>query len=121
MRSPSDPGDPLRVCVLADDAIARAGLTGLLAADGLRVASARLTTDLDGALDEHDADVLLVDPGADPSRASAWLDTARPTSAPAVALLVDATRLEDVFALGVAGALARDASPGAIRAALAAA
>jgi two-component system nitrate/nitrite response regulator NarL len=121
MRSPYDPVDPLRVCVLADDAIARAGLTGLLAADGLTVASARLTTDLDDALDEHAADVLLIDPGADPSRAAAWLDSARRCAAPAVALLVDATRLEDVFALGVVGALARDASPAAIRAALAAA
>jgi two-component system nitrate/nitrite response regulator NarL len=63
--------------------------------------------------------VLLLDAGADPSRASAWLDTLRATAAPAVALLVDATRLEDVFAAGILGALARDAPPAAVRAALA--
>lgn len=116
-----DPRAPLRVCVLADDAIARAGLTGLLAESGLLVESARLTTDLDGALADHGADVLLLDPGADPSRASAWLDTLRATTAPSVALLVDATRLDDVFAVGITGALARDATPAAVRAALMAA
>lgn len=118
---PIDPDAPLRVCVLADDAIARAGLTGILADAGHHVDSARLTTDLDGALDEHGADVLLLDAGADPARAGAWLDTLRPTAAPAVALLVDATRIDDVFALGVLGALARDASVLAVRAALASA
>ena len=116
-----DPDAPLRVCVLADDAIARAGLTGMLADADLLVESARLTTDLDGALDEHGADVLLLDAGADPSRAAAWLDTLRATIAPAVALLVDATRLDDVFAAGILGALARDASPATVRAALASA
>lgn len=121
MRAPPealDPDAPLRVCVLADDAIARAGLTGLLAESGLLVESARLTVDLDGALAEHGADVLLLDAGADPSRASAWLDTLRATTAPAVVLLVDATRLEDVFAAGILGALAREAPPAAVRAAL---
>lgn len=121
MRAPPealDPDAPLRVCVLADDAIARAGLTGLLAESGLVVESARLTIDLDGALAEHGADVLLLDAGADPSRASAWLDTLRATTAPAVALLVDATRLDDVFAAGILGALAREAPPAAVRAAL---
>ncbi len=113
-----DPDAPLRVCVLSDDAIARAGLTGILAGDGLAVDSARLTTDLDGALDDHLADVLLLDPGADPARASAWLDTLRPTEVPAVALLVDATRIDEVFALGVLGALPRDVAPEALRAAL---
>ena len=122
MRTPPealDPTAPLRVCVLADDAIARAGLTGLLREFGLAVDSARLTTDLDGALAEHDVDALLLDAGADPSRASAWLDTLRVTTAPAVALLVDATRLDDVFAAGILGALSRDAAPAAVSAALA--
>ena len=118
---PMDSGAPLRVCVLADDAIARAGLTGMLAEADLVVESARLTTDLDGALDQHGADVLLLDAGADPARAAAWLDTLRATTSPAVALLVDATRLEDVFAVGILGALARDASPATVRAALGAA
>lgn len=116
-----DPDATLRVCVLSDDAIARAGLTGLLAESGLLVESARLTTDLDGALADHGADVLLLDAGADPSRASAWLDTLRATTAPSVALLVDGTRLEDVFAAGIVGALARDAPIAAVRAALTAA
>lgn len=113
-----DPDVPLRACVLSDDAIARAGLTGLLADDRLIVESARLTDDLDRAREEHAADVLLLDPGADPARASAWLDTLRPTATPAVALLVDPTRLEDVFALGVLGALPRDASVATMRSAL---
>ncbi len=115
---PSSPDAPLRVCVLADDAIARAGLSGILAETDLVVESARLTTDLDGALDEHSADVLLLDAGADPRRAAAWLDTLRATTAPTVVLLVDPTRLEDVFAAGILGALARDAPPAVVRAAL---
>lgn len=116
----SDPDAPLRVCVLSDDAIARAGLTGLLADDRTVVSSAPLGDDLDAALDAHGADVLLLDAGADPVRASAWLDTLRNTGAPAVALLSDATRLDDVFAAGVLGALPRDATVPAMRAALSA-
>lgn len=122
MRVPegSDPGAPLRVCVLSDDAIARAGLTGLLADERTAVDSAPLTDDLDAALDGRGADVLLIDPGADPARASAWLDSVRTTEAPSVALLSDATRLDDVFAAGVLGALPRDAPIPAMRAALSA-
>lgn len=115
-----DPTAPLRAGVLADDALARAGLAGLLVEAGVTVRTASLSADLDGALDELSVDALLVDAGADPARAAAWLDTLRATGAPTVVLLVDATRLEDVFAAGVLGALARDAAPSAVAAALAA-
>ncbi len=121
MRSPSvsrDPDAALRVCVVANDPLARAGLAAMLGDDAATVATAALGDDLAGTYEARNVDVLLVDLGADPLRAAAWLDDAPAVTVPAAALLPDASRVDDVFALGFLGALERGSEAPVLRAAL---
>jgi DNA-binding NarL/FixJ family response regulator len=99
----------LRVVVIGEDPLARAGLLALLAeTEGVQVAA---HVDAPRALDAfrlRDADVAVWDLGL---QAEAELEDVRPlvrAGVPVVALLADATLVPDLLAAGVRGALFRD-------------
>jgi DNA-binding NarL/FixJ family response regulator len=112
----------LRVLIIADDALARAGLAALLNTEpGLIVAGqAAAADDIEAAVAAHRPDVLLWDLGHDPEGAASRL-AGRGDDHPVVALLPEAGFGRSAWAAGARGLLLRDAAPGQIGAALAAA
>jgi len=113
----------LRILIVADDPLARAGLAVLLAGQPGLVVAGRVSGDegLSAAIAAHRADVLLWDLGWDPARAFErqpdWADL----TAPVVALLPDEADPRAAWAAGARGFLRRDAEPAQLAAALAAA
>ncbi len=114
---------PYRLLLIADDPLARAGLTALLSQDSALelLGQSGATDDLAALLALYRPDVLLWDLGwsaqFDLEQLSAVLEEAPPT----VALLEEQGRAADVWAAGVRGLLERSAPLAHITAALAAA
>ncbi len=111
---------PLRVFIVADDPLARAGLASLLddpsAATivGQGVAGAGL---LD-ALAAADPDVIVWDLGQDPAGAFEHLATMDTLGAPVIALVADEADAAGAIAAGARGGLPRDVESGPLLAAL---
>lgn len=110
----------LRVFVLADDPLARAGLAALLAEQpGCAVVGrASSADDLPAAVATYRPDVLLWDLGWSPDPGLDRLAEMGPALPPVALLLADAAAAGDAWAAGARGLLRRDAEPPQIVAAL---
>ena len=107
----------LRVLVLADDPLVRAGLAALLAEQPGCVVIGRASSadDLSAAVETYRPDVLLWDLGWSPVPV-----LERAALPPVAVLLADAAAASEAWAAGARGLLRRDAEPAQIAAALAA-
>ncbi len=125
------PSTPLRVVIIADDPLARAGLAALLASEpGCQViGQTPADADLAATLDVYRPDAVLWDLGWDPQRVTAAggksaLDRLAELERPELALVAlapDPTHALAVWAAGVRGLLLRDATSDMMIAALSAA
>lgn len=113
---------PVRVLIVADDPLARAGLATLLAnvSDILVVERISSADDLALAAETHHPDVLLWDMGWRPEAGLARLAEAQ-TRIPVVALLEDEADALHARRAGARGLLRRDSAPSKMTAALLAA
>ena len=100
--------DPIRVALLTDDPLLRAGLSSLLAQSG----SINIV--------ERDAEVALWDAGLDASKTLARLAEVRGMQMPVVAVVGDASHVAPALAAGARGVVLRDQVGPGIHAALAA-
>jgi DNA-binding NarL/FixJ family response regulator len=102
--------DVLRILIVADDPLARAGLATLLADQpGWSVVGRiALDADLPASLEAYSPDVAVWDLGWNPALAMERLAVTRGTL-PSVALLPDETYAADAWAAGAQGLLLRDA------------
>jgi DNA-binding NarL/FixJ family response regulator len=114
---------PLRILVVADDPLARAGISLLLAEESTLeiIGQADPDTALDPLWDSHQPDVLLWDLGWEPSEASIgslqdWAND--DANLPLLLLLPDAEWVGVVWAMGVRGILRRDENAGILATAL---
>ena len=100
---------PLRVLIVADDPLARAGLAALLAELPELVIAGRIagSDDIEAAMQVHQPDVLLWDIGWKPEGALARLAD-RPPGLPVVALVEDEAFALAAWQAGAQGVLARD-------------
>ena len=110
----------LRILVVADDSLVRAGLAALLD----REPGCNVVGQVAGGADPSDIravygpDVAVWDLGWDPSAALENLAELREAGLPVVALLPDKTYLGDAWSSGARGLLPRDSEPQALVAAL---
>lgn len=113
----------VRVLVIAEDPLARAGLATLLANQpGCTVAGqVAADTELPDAVQIYRPDVIVWDLGSDPTRALERANSIRDLGVPVVTLLPDETDAADAWASGARGILLRTASAENLAAALAAA
>lgn len=120
-RTSATPG--LRVLIVAQDPLARAGLATLLAErPGLGIAGqVAEDSDLKAALEVFRPDVVVWDLGWEPATALERLGDLGELDAPVVALLPDETFAGEAWAAGVRGLLLRSASATALGAAVEAA
>ncbi len=111
----------VRVLIVADDPLARAGLATLLAdlPDLLIAGRVSGVDDLASAVETHRPDVLLYDMGWKPEAALARLADA-PKTVPILALLDDEADAVQAARTGAHSLLKRDAAPSSVAAALAA-
>ncbi len=100
--------DPIRVALLTDDPLLRAGLSSLLAQSG----SINIV--------ERDAEVALWDAGLDASKTLARLAEVRAMEMPVVAVVGDVSHVAPALAAGARGVVLRDQVGPGIHAALAA-
>lgn len=110
----------LRVLVVADDQLSRAGLSALLAQQPGCVVAGQISTDefsLTGG-DVFQADVAVWDLGWEPESALEQLSDGRGADPPAVALLPDDSYAAEAWAAGARGALLRDVEGPALLSAL---
>ncbi len=112
----------LRVLVIADDPLARAGLAAVLADQSGLVVCGRASSldDLAAAVELYRPDVLLWDAGWHPAPSLARLADLE-ARAPVAILLPDEADARQAWTAGARGLLRRDAEPARIAAALAAA
>jgi DNA-binding NarL/FixJ family response regulator len=116
--------DALRVLLLADDPLVRAGLAHMVEAGGddervaVRVEVARDFRDLQSSVGELDPDAVLADLGVEPGLARERLRQVGALERAVVVLLPVGVTAAEVVSLGVRAALPRSADPVAIRAAL---
>jgi DNA-binding NarL/FixJ family response regulator len=115
--------ESLRVFIISDDSLSRAGLAATLpSVEKIAVAGqAQAGDDLPRQAALYQADVLLWDLGWEPDRALAHSEAIRRCDLPVVALLPDNANVAAVWAEGVTGLLHRDSSPQKLAAALQAA
>ncbi|HYM68269.1 MAG TPA: response regulator transcription factor [bacterium] len=108
-----NPNTTLRILVVADDLLARAGLSALLADQPgyTVVGQAAGSDDIGTVVDATRPDVLLWDLGRDPEDALERLAGAHDRAEPTVALLPDGTNAADALAAGAKGLAPRDAAP----------
>jgi two-component system, NarL family, nitrate/nitrite response regulator NarL len=113
---------PVRVLIVADDPLARAGLATLLAEMPDLVIAGRISgaDDLGAGLETHRPDVILWDMGWKPEVALGRLAAAT-TDTPVVTLLDSEQDANAAWSLGAEGLLPRDAAPEQVTAALVAA
>lgn len=116
----------LRVLIVADDSLARAGLAALLSTQALPglltcevVDEVNTSTWLEGATSAS-SDVILWDLGLDPALYLEHLADVDSVSEPLVVLLPDRVRAADAWTAGARGLLLREADAGQLLAALAA-
>ena len=109
----------IRVLVVADDSLARAGLATLLASQPGLIVTGQIASEADSsdAAQLYRPDVIVWDLGVDVARA---IDRAsfRGAGAPVIALLADASDASDVWSAGARGLLLRTASAENISAAI---
>ncbi len=113
--------NPLRVFIVADDPLARAGLALLLDGEsGAAIVVGRETagTHLPGALDAAGPDAIVWDLGADPVGALDQIAAIDASRAPIVALVAHEADAADAVAAGARGALLRDVETANLLAAL---
>jgi DNA-binding NarL/FixJ family response regulator len=103
--------DEVRVLVVADDPLARAGLAALLSGQPECTVTGQVSGDaeLTAALDVYRPDVLVWDLGWDPAPALERLADLEDAQFPIVALLPDEAPTLDAWIAGVRGLLLRDA------------
>jgi two-component system nitrate/nitrite response regulator NarL len=113
----------LRVLIVADDPLARAGLAALLADQPGCVVVGQVAgeADLPAALDVHRPDVALWDLGWDPTSSLERLADLAEAGPPIVALLPDESHAADARTAGASGLLLRDTGADPLVAALMAA
>lgn len=99
--------DPIKVALLTDDSLLRAGLSSLLAQNGAI-----------SVVDTGDAEVALWDAGNDPGKALARFGELRNLPVPAVAVVGDSTHVAPALAAGARGVVLRDQVGPGIHAAL---
>lgn len=118
MTTPS--ANPVRVLVVADDLLARAGLAAVLAAQpGCDVVGqVSGSADLGFEIEVHRPDTLVWDLGWDPSHALERLPDLREAGVPVVVLLSNEEHAGEAWAVGARGLLSREASAEEIAAAL---
>jgi two-component system nitrate/nitrite response regulator NarL len=112
----------LRILVIADDPLARAGLATLLAGQAGCTVVGRVSgsDDLTAAVGVHRPDVLLWDIGWNPVPALERLAQSVETALPVAVLLPDQAHIIQAWTAGARALLRRDADPAQIAAALAA-
>jgi DNA-binding NarL/FixJ family response regulator len=110
----------LRVLVIADDPLVRAGLSGLMAGQpGCQVVGrASGTDDLPLAVRTFRPDVVLWDLGWDPRPGLEGMADAAPAIAPLVVLLPDEVHAAEAWSAGAQGVLRRDVEPARLAAGL---
>ena len=113
----------LRVLIVADDPLVRAGLAALVAGEPgcLVVGRAESTDDLALAVETYRPDVLLWDLGWNPGPALENLAGVTPVGAPLVVLLPDEAQAAGAWSAGARGLLPRDVQAARLAAGLAAA
>ena len=112
----------LRILVIADDPLARAGLATLLAGQPGCAVVGRVSgsDDLTVAVEVHRPDVLLWDAGWNPGQALERFAQIVESTLPVAALLPDEAQVTQTWSAGARAILRRDADPAQIAAALAA-
>jgi two-component system nitrate/nitrite response regulator NarL len=103
-------GEPIKVALLTDDPLLRAGLSSLLAQSGSV-----------NVVERDVAEVALWDAGVDGERTLARLAELRELAMPAVAIVRDASQVQPALAAGAHGVVLRDRVGPEVSAALAAA
>jgi two-component system, NarL family, nitrate/nitrite response regulator NarL len=113
---------PLRVLIVADDPLARAGLATLLASVPDLLIAGRISSaeDISAALETYQPDTMLWDTGWKPETAVARMGEG-PKAVPVVALVNDEAVAVQAWAAGAQGLLSRSAPAERIAAGLAAA
>jgi DNA-binding NarL/FixJ family response regulator len=113
----------LKVLIVADDPLVRAGLAALVAGEPgcLVVGRAESTDDLALAVETYRPDVLLWDLGWNPGPALENLAGVTPVGAPLVVLLPDEAQAAGAWSAGARGLLPRDVQAARLAAGLAAA
>ena len=115
--------DILRVLIIANDPLARAGLATLLTTESNYTIAGQVAgdTDLLADLDIYQPDVVIWDLGWDPVSALDHLENYRDINFPMVALLPDETFAAEVWASGIQCLILRDAGVAKLLASLQAA
>jgi two-component system nitrate/nitrite response regulator NarL len=113
----------VRVLIVADDPLVRAGLAALVSGEPGCLVAGRVTAghDLSSAVDTYRPDVILWDLGWNPGPALEELAASAPAGAPLVLLLPDEAYAAEAWSAGARGLLRRDAAPQTLAAGLAAA
>jgi two-component system, NarL family, nitrate/nitrite response regulator NarL len=112
----------LRVLIVADDPLVRAGLSGLVAGEPGFVVVGRASSadDVASAVETYLPDVVLWDLGWNPEPALKRVAEAAPLKAPLVLLLADEVHAVEAWSAGARGLLHRDVEPALLAAGLAA-
>jgi two-component system, NarL family, nitrate/nitrite response regulator NarL len=112
----------LRVLIVADDPLVRAGLAGLVTGEPgcLVVGRAASTDDLPSTVEAYQPDVVLWDLGWNPGPALEVLAEMVPMAAPLVVLTPDEVEAAGAWSAGARGLLPRDVEPARLAAGLAA-
>ena len=115
--------DSLHVLIISADPLTRAGLVALLANSPVLTVAGQLSIDqiFEVEFDVFRPDAILFDLGWDVDAALDTLADLAEVDMPVVALLSDPDSAQEIWRLGTAGLLPRDASVGQIQAALASA
>jgi len=122
MYNPSLASNDLRVLVVADDPLARAGLAALLVSQPGCTVAAQVSGEADpiAMLELYNPDVVVWDLGWDPALALERLADLREAGPPVVALLPDGTYAAEARTSGAIGLLLRDSgAPGLVAALMA--
>jgi two-component system nitrate/nitrite response regulator NarL len=100
----------LRVLIVADDVLVRAGLDGLVSGEPGCLVAGRVASsvDLRSAVEAYRPDVVLWDLGWNPGTALEGLTEAAPTDLPLVLLLPDEAYAAEAWSAGARGLLRRD-------------
>ncbi len=104
--------NPVRVLVVADDSLARAGLATLISSQPDCIVTGQITSDgdLSDATQVYRPDVIVWDWGTNPASALERATNFRNARLPTIALLPDAAVVSDAWSAGARGLLLRDTS-----------
>ena len=112
--------NPVRVLVVADDPLARAGLATLLSSQPNCNVVAQVTNDGDlaNAVQVYRPDVIALDLGSGTAHGLEQASSIRDAGAPVVTLVVDETNASDAWRAGARGILSRHAPASSLAAAI---